>query len=59
MAAWLLLAPAVLGYDDPTAAVNSVAAAAGSLLLAFIRGPVHGSYGGGWRALWKPDDDAR
>jgi hypothetical protein len=55
IAALLLLAPVAPGYDA-TAAINSVAAGASSLLLALLRGPLYGRYGGGWRELWRADD---
>ncbi|TPE43524.1 SPW repeat domain-containing protein [Pontibacter mangrovi] len=54
-AAWLLLAPFVLGYDNATATINNMAVGALVLGLSFVKGKVEGTYGGGWASLWKKD----
>lgn len=50
---WLMFAPWFLGYRPPET-VNTTAVALSLMVLAGLRGQVGESFGGGWRALWKP-----
>jgi len=54
-AAWLLLAPWVLGYNDTTAIFNDMAVGLLVIVLCFVKGKVEGRFGGGWSAIWKKD----
>lgn len=52
---WLLLAPWVLGYENPAAIFNDILVGAAIVCFSFIKGNIEGSYGGGWSAIWKKD----
>ena len=54
-AAWLLLAPWVLGYESTNAIVNDMLVGAVVLGLSFVKGKITETYGGGWSAIWKSD----
>ena len=49
--AWLVLAPLVLGYDDPLAWVSSVASGIVFIGTAFVGYDVREKFGGGWRSV--------
>ena len=50
---WLLLAPLVIAYP-PVGIAISLGAGVGAIGLAFVRGKLKHSYGGGWRSLLRP-----
>lgn len=52
---WLLIAPWALGYETTIAIANSLVVGALVAGLSLVRGSIEGRYGGGWRALWRPD----
>ncbi|MEX2584345.1 MAG: hypothetical protein WD766_13835 [Gemmatimonadota bacterium] len=52
---WLVIAPFLLGFGR-TAMINSMLVGISMLILSRVRGEVSGSYGGGWRALWRRAD---
>ena len=54
-AAWLLLAPWVLGYESTGALVNDMLVGAVVLGLSFVKGKITETYGGGWSAIWQSD----
>ena len=54
-AAWLLLAPWVLGYESTSAIVNDMLIGAVVLGLCFVKGKITETYGGGWSAIWQSD----
>ncbi|MBF9253969.1 SPW repeat protein [Pontibacter sp. 172403-2] len=54
-AAWLLLAPWVLGYSDTTAILNDMAVGLLVIILCFVKGKVDARFGGGWSAIWGKD----
>jgi len=54
-AAWLLLAPWVLGYTDTTAIFNDLAVGLLIIILCFVKGKVEGRFGGGWSSIWEKD----
>jgi hypothetical protein len=51
---WLVVAPVVFGY--PTLPfVHSVVAGLVMVGMSCVRGELRKSFGGGWRALWRPE----
>lgn len=52
LAAWLLLAPWILGYEQIAPIINDMVVGAVVLGLCFVKGKVEQKYGGGWKALW-------
>lgn len=52
LAAWLLLAPWILGYEQTAPIVNDMAVGAVVLGLCFVKGKQEQNYGGGWKAIW-------
>jgi hypothetical protein len=55
LGAWLLLAPWVLGYEETIPIVNDMVVGALVIAFALVKGKVEQQFGGGWRALFKPD----
>jgi len=54
-AAWLLLAPWVLGYQSTTPIINDMLIGALVTGLSLVKGNITETYGGGWSAIWKSD----
>lgn len=54
-AAWLILAPWVLGYENTTAIVNDMAVGILVIAFAMVKGKIGATYGGGWQAIWHSD----
>lgn len=53
-AAWLLLAPWLLGYSEVREAlINDSICAVLVILFSSFKGKIHRSYAGGWVSLWK------
>jgi hypothetical protein len=53
LGAWMIVAPIVLGYlTQPF--VHSVVAGVVLIAMSCVRGELRKSFGGGWRALWRP-----
>ncbi|HYF68412.1 MAG TPA: hypothetical protein VD884_09755 [Ohtaekwangia sp.] len=50
---WLLLAPLILGYDDPLNFYVDMGCGIAITLLAFVRRHTSNQYGGGWSVVWK------
>lgn len=53
LAAWLLVAPLVLRYQNDTALMNDYAVAIIVLFLFLVRPKRKYRFAGGWRSLWK------
>lgn len=50
---WLVLAPWILGYESTLPIVNDILCGFLVSVLSLVRGKIHNSYGGGWKALWQ------
>lgn len=50
---WLLLAPWILGYDQALHIANDMVCGLLVLIFASISMKITGSYGGGWKVLWR------
>ena len=55
LAAWLLLAPWILQYNNSTALINDYAVALLVTGLSFVKPRRKNRFGGGWPAIWKSD----
>ncbi|ALA58997.1 SPW repeat domain-containing protein [Nitrospira moscoviensis] len=59
LGAWLIVAPALLGYDPLHIGVRSSLVGAAILALSLIEGPRRARMGGGWPRLWRtPPEEA-
>jgi hypothetical protein len=56
LALWLVLAPWILGYDTTLPILNDMICGVIILSLSMVKGKIKGSYGGGWRSLWRSGD---
>jgi hypothetical protein len=52
-AAWLLLAPWILGYEQIAAIFSDSISGLLVIILCTVKRKVENHYGGGWTALWK------
>jgi hypothetical protein len=53
LAAWMLVAPWILHYQNTTATVNDCTVAALIIILSFVKPKRKYRFGGGWPAVWK------
>ena len=53
LAAWLLVAPLVLGYESDTALMNDYAVAISIIFLLLVKPSRKHKFGGGWPAVWR------
>lgn len=53
LAAWLILAPWILQYNNSTALINDYAVAILVAGLSFVRPKRKNRFGGGWPSIWK------
>ncbi|WP_373059301.1 hypothetical protein [Zunongwangia sp. H14] len=55
VAAWLLLAPWILGYTETWAIVSDMGTGVLVAVFASVKGKVESSFGGGWKSLWQDE----